>query len=255
MTIRHHWLRVLRTPPEPATSAGDQDVRVFRAAPNYLRYRMVLWGLRQGIGLAGIVIGLTILPSLAAAFWPRAVVVGRVTLTRPMALSMVRVVELAAVPLFLFQAGTTLALLRLDYEQRWYVVSDRSIRIREGLVWMHERTMTHANIQHVAIRQGPLQRWLGIADLEVRTAGGGARQEHQPDAKEDLHISYFRGVDNAVAIRDLIRRRLERYADAGLGDPDDVEAPAGSSALLAASLVLRDEARYLRQALDHPTPG
>jgi len=250
MTARDRLLHVLRTPPAPSTPEGDEQVQVFRASPGYFRYRALLWGLRQGAGVIGLVIGLAVLPALAPRFWPSEVNVRGFKVTREMGLSVARFIELAAVPLFLFQAGATLALLRLDYEQRWYVVSDRSIRIREGLLRIHERTMTHANIQHVAIRQGPVQRWLGIADVEVRTAGGGATEKHDHDEGKDLHISYFRGVDNALAIRDLIRRRLEGHADAGLGDPDDVEPAHAPSALVGASVLLRDEARALRLAME-----
>jgi uncharacterized membrane protein YdbT with pleckstrin-like domain len=151
------------------------------------------------------------------------------------------------------QALTSLVLLRLDFEQRWYLVSDRSMRIREGLVRMHEKTMTFANVQHVAIRQGPLQRLLGIADLQVRTAGGGGGgEEENQEAKDDLHIAYFRGFADAPRIRDTIRERLRRHADAGLGDPDDV-APAltrgadPGAALVQAARALAAEARGLRQ--------
>ena len=51
----------------------------------------------------------------------------------------------------------TFALVRLDYELRWYIVTDRSLRIREGVTSLRESTMTFANIQHIAVRQGPLQ--------------------------------------------------------------------------------------------------
>ena len=70
------------------------------------------------------------------------------------------------------RSSRQLALLRLDFELRWYIVSDRACASARGSSRCREKTMTFANIQHIGIRQGPLQRLLGIADVEVRTAGG-----------------------------------------------------------------------------------
>ena len=111
-------------------------------------------------------------------------------------------------------------------------------------VRLHEKTMTFANVQHVGIRQGPLQRLLGIADLEVRTAGGQASGEGEESTHSDLHVAYFRGIGNADRVRDAIRERLAKHKDAGLGDPDDeVHAHPG---VLDAANTLASEARALR---------
>jgi uncharacterized membrane protein YdbT with pleckstrin-like domain len=168
------------------------------------------------------------------------------------------------------QIPFTYALVRLDYELRWYIVTDRSLRIREGIARVREMTMTFANIQNVTIRQGPLQRLLGIADVRVRTAGGGAGEsegEHGQgkDERTSMHIGYFRGVDNAQEIRELIFDRLRRLRSAGLGDPDDLRESheprdggpavetrdaAAASGAVAAALTLLEEARALRAAAE-----
>ena len=70
------------------------------------------------------------------------------------------------------QLPITFAILRLDYELRWYIVTDRAARLREGIVTLKEMTFTLANVQDIRLRQGPLQRLLGLADVELRTAGG-----------------------------------------------------------------------------------
>jgi hypothetical protein len=170
----------------------------------------------------------------------------------------IRFGEAVAITGFVLQLPFTYAMLRLDFQMRWYVVGERSLRIREGLATVREQTMTFANIQNMSIRQGPLQRLLGIADLEVRTAGGGGSGEG-PGSKPghgsgQMHVGTFRGVDDAAQIRDAIRERVRHFRDAGLGDPDDAAAPplpadarpaAGSPALLAAREVL-EAARALR---------
>jgi uncharacterized membrane protein YdbT with pleckstrin-like domain len=122
--------------------------------------------------------------------------------------------------------------------------------------------MTHANIQNLAIQQGPVQRLFGISDLRVRTAGGGHRSggaEQEASEGAIMHLGYLRGVDNPVEIRDLILNRMRRHRDSGLGDPDEQAAgvaPAHHAAesapddLVAAARELLAEARRLRSALE-----
>jgi hypothetical protein len=134
----------------------------------------------------------------------------------------IAVFEFGGILLYLLQLPITFALVRLEYEQRWYIVTDRSLRIRSGLLALRESTMSFANVQQVTVSQGPLQRLLGIADVQVRSAGGGGSSEHgkgSPD--ESMHIGIFHGVENAIEIRDLILERLRRFRATGLGDPDD----------------------------------
>jgi hypothetical protein len=120
--------------------------------------------------------------------------------------------------------------------------------------------MTVANIQNLSIRRGPLQKLLGIADLEVHTAGGGkSASSHEPGkASTNLHVGRFRGIENAPALRDRIEASLRRHRDGGLGDPDEAHhdgteagsAASGPSPLLLAAEELRREAGALRAAAE-----
>lgn len=177
----------------------------------------------------------------------------------------VAVLEFLAIAGFLASLPFTYAAVRLDWELRWYIVTDRSLRIRAGIWSLQESTMSFANIQQVEVRQGPLQRLLGIADLRVQSAGGGGGEMKGHQMEDSLHTGVFHGVDNAHEIRDLILDRLKKFRAAGLGDPEDhhvetvpvaaVLAPAndhtaanGNDALAAARELL-DEARALRRAV------
>jgi membrane protein YdbS with pleckstrin-like domain len=188
------------------------------------------------------------------------VFLGRVEFGTAWALTgLARVIEVVGIGAFVAQLPISFLMVRLDYRYRWYMVTDTSLRIREGLLSVREQTMTFANIQNLSIRQGPLQRLFGIADLRVRTAGGG---EHSTKGKElaesaNMHLAYFRGVDNAADIRDLIGRRMRAQRDSGLGDPDEskfpttdtVAVPSGIDDLVAVARRLRDEARLLKVAM------
>lgn len=167
----------------------------------------------------------------------------------PYAFTLATVVELLVLLGFVGSLPFTYAIVRLDYELRWYLVTDRSLRIRHGITQLHEMTMSFANIQQVVVRQNPLQRLLGIADLQVQSAGGGSGSE-EDGLSDSLHTGVFHGVDNAVEIRDLILERLRAFREVGLGDPDDAASHApGESSLRDAARGLLKEARALRQTL------
>ena len=145
--------------------------------------------------------------------------------TPPRVFFWIKVAEAIGLLLFVFQFFWSLGSLWLDYTQRWYMVTDRSLRLRWGIVKIQETTMSFANLQQVTVKQGPLQRLLRLADVEVRSAGGGGGSQEQSQA-DSMHRSVFHAVENAQEIRDLIIARLTRFRQAGLGDPDDHRAAA-----------------------------
>lgn len=232
-----YLLRLLRVPPEPQAPDGSpESIRVFRAGRNYYRWRMIVWAFSQ---IFVVLSGLAFLGSFAFI----------VRKLPPMVLTVMVAVDVVAIAFLVIGIPFTYLLQRLNYELRWYIATDRSLRIRSGIWSVEELTMTFANIQDLKITAGPLQGWLGIADLEVSSAGGGgvsAGGKH--GGTESSHTAKFAGVDNAVEIRDLIVERLKRYRDAGLGDAP-VDLGGAAAELLA-------EARSLRQtvtAVDPPS--
>ncbi|MDD3119579.1 MAG: PH domain-containing protein [Victivallales bacterium] len=213
--LKKQMLRLLKVPSEPDDPMGDvQSLRVFRASYNFFRYRFYCWLIKNTIGLffaavAGLIFGLSYYRHLTQKFGSDS--------------AWLAVLLLAAVFLLYSWCQTFISYMamRLDYELRWYKVSDRSMRIREGVVMVREMTMTFANIQNISIVQGPIQRLFGIADLKVESAGGGggmptATAKGMPETL-GFHVAYFRGIDNAEEIRDLMRVRLEKIRSAGLG--------------------------------------
>jgi len=249
-TFRQACEQLLRIPHDPAPPPGDEaSTRIFRAAPNYYRYLLLLWALRSMALLLVVAFGL--LMSIAVPVFLQA------KAGHPGALLLL-LLPLFVVTLVLVECLFRLAVVRLEYEKRWYVVTDRSLRVREGVVTVREMTVNFANIQNIAISQGPIQRALGIADLRVDTAGGGGASSHhhghQPT--ENLHTAWFRGINNAGEVRELIQQRLRLLKDSGLGDHEDSSRPAPGSAagvpaspdLLAALREVHAEARALRHA-------
>jgi len=150
------------------------------------------------------------------------------------ALFWIKLAETLGIIGFAVQLPGSLAVVLLDYRQRWYMVTDRSLRLRWGVFNVHEATMSFANLQQVAVHQGPLERVLGLWDVEVESAGGGGGKPDE-DEKDSMHRAVFHGVENGAEIRDIILARLRHFREAGLGDPDDVQSPAAPAAASVAA--------------------
>jgi hypothetical protein len=244
-SIRGWLLQLLRVPREPVPPPGDPRlVQRFRAAPNYFRYSVVVWFCKQLSALAGLLFGYLFLRGVVGTTGPFAYFGW---------------LEQFFGLLFIAQLPFSFALLRLDFEMRWYILSDRSLRIRAGILVVREQTMTFANIQNITIRQNPLQRFFGISTVAVRAAGGGgATGTGKKGSAGSSHEATFEGVDNGDVIRDAIRARIRLHRDAGLGDPDegegleDADAGVDAGALpVAAARRLLAEVRALRADLSN----
>jgi hypothetical protein len=297
--FREAVLRFLRVPAAPHPPAGAPDsLRVFRAGRRFYYVRLGAWAVTQAATVAAILFWIGMLDFLeesvpvaprrtastntAAAFSPpnaapreqrpasargnRRPGGARLPEHRPWWLMpLLRGIEVLGIMSFIAQLPLTFALVRLDYELRWYMVTDRSLRIRSGILRIQEITMSFANIQQVVVSQGPLQRLLGIADLRVESAGGGASAEHSRAHDHSGHQAVFQGVENAGEIRDFIVDRLRQFRAAGLGDPDDTRGlPSGATVRppilavvpsLAAAATLLREVRALRETLEQRPSG
>jgi len=192
------WFKVPEEPPTLPVSPGE-TMESFRPADGFLRYlKFFFW-----IGLLVIDVALFIGWVVLTIAYPRAGMI----LALPM--------------LFLAIAPDIVAYIaiHLRYDSTWYVMTGRSLRIRRGIWLIHETTITFENVQNVEIKQGPLQRYFGIADLHVDTAGGGGEKagKHGSLASSG-HRGLVEGIGDAARIRDLILARLRLSKKAGLGD-------------------------------------
>jgi len=234
-----HWLQekilhLMKVPCEPQPPEGSAgSARVFRSGRNYYRWRLTVWfaaNFAVVILLAGVLFAFT-----------RPIQVGP-----PWSRRLAQALTAMLVTAFLVSLVFTFLQQRMNYELRWYVVTDRCLRVRSGILNVHEITTTFANIQEVRLSAGPLQKLLGLADVEVRSAGGGTGKD-----SSSTHVARFEGVDNAPEIRDFILARLRQYRDSGLGDRDHSRPSAFSEGSEGAAQVVLTEARALRAALAH----
>ncbi len=230
--IKSVVLRLVMVPAEPHVPEGlPESVRVFRPGRNYYRWRILVWV----VGSLGPALGLT--ANLAVAWFAK---------LPPTVRTIWLTAAVLAAAAFLASLPFTYLVQRLNFEMRWYIVTDRSLRIRAGIVNVQELTMTFANIQEIRVSSGPLQKVLGLADVEVHSAGGSAESAAG-------HVGKFEGLDQANAIRDLLVERLRIYKDSGLGDHAGIAPAEGAKhandAIEEARQVL-EEARALRRAYE-----
>lgn len=268
--MRETLLRLLKLADRPDVPPGSSDsVSMFRASPRYFWYSMLGWGLGQAGALFGILIPLGAIDHLTAhafnfrigGFAVPDVVADAEFQLAVLGLdwklrigSLIQWVGILAIVVFLAQLVISFLLLRLAWEMRWYIVTDTAIRIREGLMRTREQTLTIAKIQNMRTHQGPLQRLFGIADLEVRTAGGGGggSSDSDGDGKSSARVGRFRGLEDVEALRDRLRTLQARHKDSGVDDTDrgrSRRAVDADADLAAIANTMLEEVRGIRSAL------
>jgi len=209
------WFRVPSEPPSLPSAFGDAP-RSFRPANGFLRYlKFIFW-------FYCIVIDAAILIGWLGLFAARP----RIALwLSPIFFAVAVLPDIVAY-----------IAIHLRYDSTWYVFTDRSLRVRRGIWVIHETTITFENVQNVLVNSGPLERWFGIANVVVDTAGGGKSEQtsHGGHRESNFHQGLIEGIDNAQEIRTLILNRVRHSRSAGLGD--ELATPSGWTAEHIAAL-------------------
>src|SRR5918992_336560 len=85
----------------------------------------------------------------------------------------------------------------LSWRATTYEISGGAFRLRQGVLQKNERTIPLEHVQSVDTVQGIIQRFFGIVEVRIETAGGGASE---PDAS-------LPALDRADA--EALRREVE----------------------------------------------
>lgn len=130
--------------------------------------------------------------------------------------------------------------LYFRYVTMRYRFDDEGVSMRWGILFRREVNLTYARIQDIHLSSGVLQRWLGLADVQIQTASGSAAAEMT-----------IEGLREFAVVRDFLYSRMRglRNPRAGQADPSERLAGPGSEAvdLLRAAV---DELRQSRHALE-----
>ena len=89
------------------------------------------------------------------------------------------------------------------YESITYELDEDYVRCRRGVWWRRESQVPYYRVSDILLRQGPLQRQLGLANLDFHTAALGGQAGARAEVSF-LHIDAERGVE----LRDEALRRI-----------------------------------------------
>ena len=134
----------------------------------------------------------------------------------------------------------TLPVLYFRYHTLRYRFDNEGIHMKVGILFRREVNVTYARIQDIHLSSGIIQRWLGLADVQIQTASGTAGAE--------LTIEGFKEFE---AIRDFLYSRMRGAKDKTAHGPPALPhtaAPANDETV-ALLLAIRDELRQTRELL------
>ena len=136
--------------------------------------------------------------------------------------------------------------LRLYFKYRTlkYRFDGEGIAMSWGLLWRKEINLTYARIQDIHVSRGLLERWLGLATVQIQTASGSGSAEMS-----------IVGLTEYDALRDFLYSKMRgaRFGDQNhvpIGEAQgltSVTAPSGADEAVALLTEIRDEIRALRR--------
>ncbi len=133
-----------------------------------------------------------------------------------------------------------LPVLWFRYHTLRYRFDAEGIHMKVGILFRREVNVTYARIQDIHLSSGIIQRWLGLADVQIQTASGTAGAE--------LTIE---GFHQSEAIRDFLYARMRGAREKTPSAPPALTATAGAGDDEVVTLLLgiRDELRQTRGLL------
>ena len=121
-------------------------------------------------------------------------------------------------------------LLYFRYHTIRYEFSDQGIRMSWGILFRNEVVLNYGRIQDIHLRSNAVERWLGLARIEIQTASGSSDSE-----------MVLEGIPDAEAMRDFLYSRMHGAADAA-------QQPKGD--LASVLLEVAAELRLVREAIE-----
>lgn len=134
------------------------------------------------------------------------------------------------------------------YETLKYRFDDEGITMGWGLLWRREIFLTYARIQDIHLSRGIIERWLGLATINIQTAAGSSSSEMS-----------IVGLVEYEQVRDYLYSRMRgaRFGDVDeVGEPRQAPATPAPDGDTAVALLtdIRDELRALRERLQGGRP-
>jgi membrane protein YdbS with pleckstrin-like domain len=235
--------RLLCLAPEPPHTANGQ---IFRPTYRTLLYELVVWALGQSVALLLLILILFGAPIIEALAWTGWAWLLELALqwTAWFDRLLLDIVPTAfqgfiavfGILAFIAQFLLTLAGIWARQRYTWLVAGDVGIRLRRGWFQSHDVTMRYSAIQQVHLRQGPLQRLIGVGTVEISSAAN--RHDDEDEGKRPTRVQ---NIPHPTSLRNLVRSRVEATQQRALPAPTDATSAAAAEFL--------DAARTLRTLL------
>jgi len=129
-----------------------------------------------------------------------------------------------------------LPMLYFRYHTMRYRFDEEGISMSWGILFRHEIVLNYARIQDVHLKSNAVERWLGLARLEVQTASGGANPEMT-----------LEGLREYEAVRDFLYSRMRGAKDKTHHATSGVDLQQTLSGTLQS---IAEELRGIRQLLE-----
>jgi putative membrane protein len=130
----------------------------------------------------------------------------------------------------------TLPMLFFRYMTLRYSFDEQGVSMRWGILFRREINVAYARIQDIHLASGILQRWLGLANLQVQTASGSAAAEIT-----------IEGLKEHEAVRDFLYARM-RGSDSAPPRANTHNAPSGEAVEILQEIAA--DVRAVRVALE-----
>ncbi len=134
------------------------------------------------------------------------------------------------------------------YENLKYRFDGEVITMGWGLLWRREIFLTYARIQDIHLSRGIIERWLGLATINIQTAAGSSSSE-----MSIVGLGVFEQVRDFL----YLRMRGARFGEDGEdAEPEATTGPPAETGDTAAALLteIRDELRAVRERLGTREP-
>jgi len=131
--------------------------------------------------------------------------------------------------------------LYFKYHTMRYRLDDEGISMRWGVLFRREINLTYARIQDIHLVSNLVERWLGLARIQIQTASGSSRPEMT-----------IEGVSRFETLRDFLYTRMR--GSRGASEAASGEPAAGPSETARALREAAEELRAIRTLLDSRLP-
>lgn len=78
------------------------------------------------------------------------------------------------VSLFVLLTGLAVGLSRVSFRKKGYAFREHDVLFRHGIIATNTMIIPYNRVQHVAVHEGFISRFFGLAKVEIFTAGGNS---------------------------------------------------------------------------------